>query len=184
MLEEIMQIAMRIRDLREIAGMSVKTLAEEFNIDKETYLSYESGNEDIPVSFLSKIAHKFNVELAEILTGQNPKLHVYSLVRNAQGVSAERRQEYHYQHLAYNFANEKIEPFIVTVAAKPESTPIKYNTHPGQEFNYVLEGQLQVIIDNHELILEEGDSLLFDSGHKHGMRALGGKAAKFLAVIA
>ena len=53
----------------------------------------------------------------------------------------------------------------------------------GQEFNYILEGSLKVVIDKHELILEEGDSLYFDSGQNHAMKALNGKPAKFLAII-
>ena len=40
-------------------------------------MEYESGNIDIPVSFLYEIANKFNVELAAIFTGDGPKLHTY-----------------------------------------------------------------------------------------------------------
>ncbi len=71
----------------------------------------------------------------------------------------------------------------MTVDPDPEDTPIDFNTHPGQEFNYVVEGTLKIVIDNHELILNEGDSLYFDSNYKHGMKALNGKPAKFLAII-
>jgi len=60
---------------------------------------------------------------------------------------------------------------------------VNYNSHPGQEFNYVIEGVLKVIINGHEIILNEGDSLFFDSGAKHGMKAMNGKPAKFLAII-
>jgi len=94
----------------------------------------------------------------------------------------ERRKDYKYQSLAYNFANKKIEPFLVTV--EPDSnSEVNYNSHPGQEFNYVIEGVLKVIINGHEIILNEGDSLFFDSGAKHGMKAMNGKPAKFLAII-
>ncbi|NLY43597.1 MAG: helix-turn-helix transcriptional regulator [Clostridiaceae bacterium] len=180
---QIRLIAQRIKELREIAGISVEELASEFNISKELYEQYESGNVDIPVSFLYQVAGKFNVELTDILMGEGPKLRIYSLVRKGKGLSVERRQQYKYQSLAYNFSNKKAEPFLVTVDPDPEDTPIDFNTHPGQEFNYVVEGTLKIVIDNHELILNEGDSLYFDSNYKHGMKALNGKPAKFLAII-
>jgi quercetin dioxygenase-like cupin family protein len=182
MSEQIRQISERIKGLREILGISVESLSKELNIAEETYLEYESGNVDIPVSFLYKIATRFDVELSEILTGEAPKLRTYSVVRKDKGVSVERRKDYKYQSLAYNFVNKKIEPFLVTV--EPDSNDeIHYNSHPGQEFNYVIEGALKVLINGHEIILNEGDSLFFDSGEKHGMKALNGKVAKFLAVI-
>lgn len=183
MSEQIKQIAARIRDLREISGYSVEDVAKELKVSEETYREYEGGNTDIPVSFLYELASIFKVELTAILTGEDPKLRTYALVRNGKGVSVERRKEYKYQSLAYNFAHKKAEPFLVTVDSEATDAPIHLNSHPGQEFNYVLEGSLKIIINNHEVILNEGDSLYFDSGFSHGMKALNGKPAKFLAII-
>lgn len=183
MSEQIKQIAARIRELREISDISVEALAKEFNISSETYKQYESGNVDIPVSFLYEIANRFKVELTAILTGEVPRLHTYCLVRKGKGVSVERRKQYKYQNLAFNFVNKKAEPFLVTVEPEDDNSPIHYNSHPGQEFNYVLEGKLMIFVDGHELILNEGDSLFFDSSVSHGMKALDNKLAKFLAVI-
>ncbi|HOJ10306.1 MAG TPA: XRE family transcriptional regulator [Clostridiales bacterium] len=193
MSNQIKQIAVRIKELREIYSISLETLAEELGIPKGRYEAYESGEVDIPVSFLYKIAGRFNVELTAILTGDNPKLQTYSLVRKGKGVSVERRKAYKYHSLAYNFLNKKIEPFLVTVEPDSDNSDNSgnsdnngdagYNSHPGQEFNYVLEGEMQITIDGHTLILKEGDSLFFDSGIKHGMKALGGRPAKFLAII-
>lgn len=183
MSEQIMQIATRIKDLREISGISIETLANEFHISKDTYQEYESGKADIPVSFLYEVANKFKVELSAILTGEGPRLHTYFLVRKGKGINIDRRKEYKYQSLAYNFAHKKAEPFLVTVDPEPDQAPVHYNSHPGQEFNYVLEGTLKIVINEHELILNEGDSLFFDSSANHGMKAIGNQPAKFLAII-
>jgi len=67
MSEQIKQISKRIKELREISGISAETLARELGIDSKTYTEYESGNVDIPVSLLFKIAGRFNVELSESL---------------------------------------------------------------------------------------------------------------------
>ena len=183
MSEQIRQIAQRIKELREISGISIDTLAKEFNISVEEYAEYESGNVDIPVSFLYQVASKFGVELSAILTGEDPTLHTYALVRKGKGVGVDRRKDYKYKNLAYNFKHKKAEPFLVTVDPQPDNVPVNFNSHPGQEFNYVLEGSMKVFIDGYELVLNEGDSLFFDSGYPHGMKALNNKTAKFLAVI-
>ncbi|HEY9059788.1 MAG TPA: cupin domain-containing protein [Pseudobacteroides sp.] len=183
MSEQIKQIALRIRDLREISKVSVEDLAVQLKVPLETYKQYESGTCDIPVSFLYEIANRFKVDLTAILTGEDPKLHTYSLVRKDKGIEVNRRNEYKYQHLAYNFLHKKAEPFLVTVEPDSEDSTIQSNSHPGQEFNYCLQGTLKIVIDGHEIILNEGDSIFFDSSAKHGMKALNGKTAKFLAII-
>jgi quercetin dioxygenase-like cupin family protein len=71
------------------------------------------------------------------------------------------------------------------VEANPETEnkPLPLNTHPGQEFDYVLEGRLLVSIGGHEMELGPGDSVYYDSNELHGMKALGGKRARFLAMV-
>lgn len=182
-MENVRNIAMRIKELREIAGVSPETLAHEFSIPSETYREYESGAVDIPVSFLFKMAHRFSVELTDLLTGESPRLHIYSLVKNGTGPSIERRSQYQYRHLAYNFMHRRAEPFLVTVEPESEDSAMSFSSHPGQEFNYVLEGSVKIIVDDHELTLNSGDSLYFDSSYRHGMRALDNRPAKFLAIV-
>ncbi|MDR1439413.1 MAG: cupin domain-containing protein [Clostridiales bacterium] len=183
MLEQIKNIADRIRDLREIAGKSVGEAAGEIGVGEELYAKYESGELEIPVSVMYEISMKNNVELTEILTGEAPKLSTWCYVRKGAGADVERVSKYKYQSLAYNFARKKAEPFIVTVLPEDESVPYHLNSHPGQEFNYVIEGTLKIIINGRELTLGEGDSLYFDSSSPHGMKAAGSGPAKFIAII-
>lgn len=181
--EQIKQIADRIKGLRDIFGVSAEALAKELDISLPTYQEYESGTTDIPVGILYKLSHRFNMELSALLTGEEPKLHTYCLTRKGKGVSVERRKDYQYQNLAFNFIHKKAEPFLVTVPAESDDAAVHFNNHPGQEFNFVLEGTLKVVLADHEMILNEGDSLFYDSNISHGMKAMNGKPAKFLAVI-
>ena len=181
--EQIKEVAARIHDLREIVSMSAEELAEKLNLPVATYLQFESGQSDIPISVLYGIASACNVELSALLTGENPRLHVYAVVRKDKGISVARRKEYLYQSLGANFIHKKAEPFLVTVKPEADGTPYALNTHPGQEFNFVLHGTLKVIIDAHEVILNEGDALFFDSGYEHGMKALNAEPVQFLAII-
>jgi len=181
--EQIQQIATRIKELREISEISVERFAKELGVESELLLSYESGNTDIPVGFLYKVAHFMGMELSSLLRGDEPKLHVYTVVRKGKGLNVDRRKQYKYENLAYNFIQKKAEPFVVIVDPVTSNSNIEFNSHPGQEFNYVLEGTLMIIVDGHEVVLNEGDSIYFDSGYKHAMIAMNGKVSKFLAVI-
>jgi transcriptional regulator with XRE-family HTH domain len=180
MQEKIKQVANRIKELREIFGVSTAELAGEFRVPEADYRQYESGAVDIPVGILYQIAQRFQVELTTLLTGEEPRLHTYALTRAGQGVSVDRRKDYQYRSLAYNFIHKRAEPFLVTVDPGPEH----FNSHPGQEFHYVLTGTLRVLLDQHELILEPGDSLYFDSSVAHSLTALHNAPAQILAVIA
>ena len=65
-------------------------------------------------------------------------------------------------------------------AADTKKTP---NSHNGQEFDYVLEGRLKIVLSGQELILNVGDSLFYNSSFPHAMYALDGKPASFLAIV-
>ena len=180
MQEKIKQVASRIRELREIYKVALVDLAHEFGVPVEEYQRYESGSADIPVGVLYQLAHRFHVELTSLLTGEEPRLHTYALTRKGQGVSIDRRKDYNYQSLAFNFVHKRAEPFLVKV----DPGPGHFNSHPGQEFHFVLEGTLRVMLDTHELILEAGDSLYFDSSVPHCLTALHEVPVQLIAVIA
>ena len=182
-LEQIKNIADRIRDMREIAGKSQCEAAAGINVPLPLYEQYERAEVEIPVSVLYEISTQYGIELTELLTGDSPTLSVWCLVRKGHGVDVERTNKYKYQNLAYNFAHKKSEPFIVTVTPEDESIPVHLNRHPGQEFNYVIEGVLKIVINGRELVLNEGDSLYFDSSAPHGMKAVGNASARFIAII-
>lgn len=184
MLENIKQIAKRIKELREISDISIESMAKELNVAVEQYIKYESGEYDIPVSFLYAMAGKFNIELTVLLTGEEPKLKKFSVVKKDKGLSIDRRKEYKYQDIAYNFINKKAEFFMVTVdpESKDKKDIHKYS-HAGHEFNYIIEGQMKFFYKDQEIILNPGDSIYFDSSSEHAMMALGNKQLKFLATI-
>lgn len=183
MTEQIKQIAERIKEIREISGISAETLALRMGVAHDLLIKYESGNVDIPVGIIFKIAEFFNIELSVMLGGNNPKLRIYEVVRDGKGLRFERRKQYRYESLAYNFIDKKAEPFMVTIDPHDEGTLMEFNSHPGQEFNYVIKGTMLTVIDGHEITLNEGDSIYFDSGCKHAMKALNDNQVKFLAIV-
>ena len=180
MQEQIGQVAARVRELRELSGISAESMAAELGVDAAAYRELESGREDISVGDLVRIARRCGVELATLITGEEPRLHTCALTRKGKGPTVERKAEYHYVALAANFIHKKAEPFLVTA---PPDGPFHLNIHPGQEFTYLLEGRLKISVGGHDMILEEGDALYFDSSSPHAVMALDGKPARFLAVL-
>jgi mannose-6-phosphate isomerase-like protein (cupin superfamily) len=183
MQEKIREIATRIRDLREVSQITAADMAKHLGLPLNAYQGYEDGTDDIPASLLCEVASRLQVDLGVLLTGETPHMHVFTVTRNGKGTEIERRRQYRYQSLAANLAHKKAEPFLVTVDPHPAGSPLETNSHPGQEFDFVLEGSLRVAIHDNEIVLNAGDSLFFDSNYPHGMQALGGRPCRFLAII-
>ena len=179
--EQLRQIGERLRGLRDALDLTAEEVAETCGIDLEKYQKIEAGEVDITISNLMKIAKKYGVSADALMFAEEPHMRAYSVVRKGQGMSVERTKAYKYQSLASGFAGRKAEVFIVTVEPKPGARTIYKNTHPGQEFNLVLEGQMELYINGKTIVLSEGDSIYFDSTKPHGMLAVGDKAVKFLA---
>ncbi|WP_274949649.1 helix-turn-helix domain-containing protein [Bacteroides cutis] len=180
--EQIKQIAERLRGLRDVLELTAEDIARDCDISAEEYRLAETGDYDISVSMLQKIARHYGIALDALMFGEEPKMSSYFLTRAGKETSIERTKAYKYQSLAAGFMNRTADPFIVTVEPKPD-VPIHYNSHNGQEFNLVLEGRMLISIDGKDLILNEGDSLYFNSKLPHGMKALDGKTVRFLAII-
>lgn len=185
--EQIAEIAERIRGLRITMEISPEEMARVADVPVEAYTAAENGKSDFSFTFLYKCARRFGVDISELITGEVPRLSLYSIVRKGEGMPIERRKYFKYQHLAMNFRGEggKIsEPFLVVAKYDPEAAnkEIHVATHEGEEFDYVLKGKLRVRIEDHIEELTEGDCIYYNSAHKHGMIALEGDC-EFLAVV-
>ena len=179
--EQLRQIGERLRGLRDVLDLTAQEVADTVGISLEKYEKIETGELDITISNLMKIAHKYGVSTEELIFAESPHMKSYFVVRKGQGMSIERTKAYKYQSLVGGFVNHKADVFIVTVEPKPEAHTIYKNSHPGQEFNLILEGTMELYIGGKTMVLEEGDSIYFDSTKPHGMLAVGDKAVKFLA---
>lgn len=179
------EIAQRIRVLRDIAGYSVEEMAAAGEVTPEEYLALESGSNDYSFTFLYRCAEKFGVDIIELLTGENPHLTSYTIVRKGQGLPIRRREQFAYYHRAAVFKDKLAEPFVVIAPYLEEEQhrPIVRHSHEGQEFDYILEGTLRFAFEDHVEDLNEGDSVYYDSGRQHGMITVGGNPCKFLAIV-
>lgn len=182
MSDQVRQIALRVKELREISDLTVAQVASKVELSPEEYEAYESGRIDMPISLLLKLSELYGVDTTTILTGQAPRLSVCALTRKNMGTTIKRESHYIYKNLAYNFNHRKIEPLLVTV--EPETNEdLEPNSHEGHEFDYILEGSMRLRVGEQEMILNEGDCVYYDSINPHAMQAAGDKTCVFLAMV-
>ncbi len=181
----VAEIAERVRSVREVMNISAEEMGKELGMSAEEYLKCEQGAQDFSFMFLYHCAEKFGMDMIELLTGENPHLTGYSVVRNGRGITMERRKGLEYHHLASNFKDKFVEPFLVNAPYVEEDLdkPISMSIHEGQEMDYILEGSLKFIYDGHTEILNAGDTVYYNSGRGHGMIAVGGKPCTFIAIV-
>ncbi len=116
--EQIRQIAERLRGLRDVLELTADDIARDCDISAEEYRLAETGEFDISVSMLQKIARHYGISLDALMFGQEPKMNSYFLTRAEKGTSIERTKAYKYQSLAAGFISRTADPFIVTVEPK------------------------------------------------------------------
>ncbi len=180
----ILQIAARIKGMRELLGISEEEMAAAAGVTAGEYRDLEGGKSDFSFTFLYKCAERFGIDIVEILTGENPKLRSYTVTRAGKGLPIKRRAGFNYEHIAAHFKGKQAEPFVVTAPYVPgsEDAPIALSAHEGQELDFVISGRLKVRIEDHTEVLEAGDSIYYDSSRGHGMIALD-DSCTFLAVV-
>ncbi len=185
MSDKLKEIGERIKELRGIFDIESSEVAKRINISEKEYLEYENGTKDFSFTFMYNLSKVFNVDITELFTGQSPKLKRYCVIRKDESLPMKKENGFTYQHLAFLVKDKIAEPFFVTAPYDEEADklPLQLNYHEGQEFNYVLEGQLKFRIDNTEFILNPGDCVYYDSSHGHGNAATGGADCKFLAIV-
>ncbi len=184
-MHELKSIAGRLKGLREMMDISISDMARSTEITEEDYTAHESGEKDFSFTFLLKASKALGVDITDLITGESPKLSLYEVVRKGKGLPIHRREGFDYQHLAYLFKNKMAQPFVVRAKydSNMEKAPIALSSHEGQELDYVLSGSIKIKVEQHEEILHEGDSIYYDSGKGHGMVAIGGEDAVFIAVV-
>lgn len=182
---KIKEIAERVKALRTMIGFTEEEMAEATGESVETYRSHENGEVDFNFGFIYHCAEKFGVDMIDILTGENPHLSGYTVVRTGEGLPIKHEEGFDYFHLAARFKDKLAEPFLVKAPyrAEKQSEPIEMSSHEGQEFDYIVSGRLRFAHEGHIEELEPGDSVYYDSSKPHGMIATGGNDCSFIAMV-
>ena len=180
------QIGPRIRNARKSRGLTLEALAREAGFTKSYLSKIENARKVPPIASLARICRSLDTKMADLLdesTPENDARRRYSVVRANERQTVIRGQSafgYDYKSLVHRLPTQHMEPFLFTF---PERLGEEVSfEHEGEEFVFVLSGQVRFFLDGEELILDPGDALYFDSTVPHRGEAVGGEA-KALVVI-
>ena len=182
---QLYEVARRIREMRWITGHTTAEMAELTQVSEQQYLEYEAGKADLPFTFMHKCALAFGVDVTDLLEGHSAKLSSYTVTRRGTGPVTASEEGITIQNMAAMFRRKLATPYWVTYSYDEslQNEPIHTTTHAGQEFDLIIRGCLKVRIGDHEEILQEGDSIFYNSSTPHGMIAVNGQDCNFLAMI-
>ena len=178
----------KIKALRENKSITIEELAQRSGLAVEQVERIE-GNIDLQsLAPLIKIARVLGVRLGTFLDDQDETGPVVCRKEEAKDSSSfsnnaiHSRKHMEYHSLSKSKADRHMEPFIIDVAPTADNDFV-LSSHEGEEFIMVMEGIMEISYGKASYLLEEGDSIYYDSIVPHHVHAYEGKAAKILAVI-
>ena len=182
---KIKEMAKRIKELREIEGISEQKMAQLTGISADEYIKCEKGEKDLNFAFIYRCASALGVNVTDIIEGYSPNLKSYTVTRAGAGQQIANAHGMTYYNLAYAFKNRIAEPLYVRSRydEAAQGKDIELTTHEGQECDIVIEGNLLVQIGDHKEVLGPGDSIYYNSDTPHGMIAVNGKDCVFYAIV-
>jgi quercetin dioxygenase-like cupin family protein len=175
----------RIRKAREMRGLTVKDLSGRAGIREEILVRVEANEVIPPLGELIKIGKAVEMRMGFFISpgAEQSMTVVRREARPAISRYGKKRSEqsgYSYESLAPEKGNRFMEPFLVTLNPSAEQ---ELSTHDGQEFIFVLEGEMKARVGRQEETLRPGDAIYYDSTHPHLVRCAGDKPTKILAVL-
>ena len=183
-------IGAKIKNIRESKQLSIEEVAERSGLGIEQIERIE-GNLDFPsLAPLIKIARVLGVRLGTFLDDQAELGPVVCRKKDseADGIGFTNNATQGHKHMDYHSLSQDksgrhMEPFLIEIAPSEEGEDFILSTHEGEEFIYVLNGVVEINYGKNTYILEEGDSIYYDSIVPHHVHAYEGQAAKILAVV-
>jgi transcriptional regulator with XRE-family HTH domain len=175
----------RLKKAREKRGFTLQEVSNRTGIDVDTLRRMEENEMLPPLGELVRLSKVLETRMSYFISsGVDEPM---CLVRADQRKPVSRRSEkgiekygYFYESLASGKANRMMEPFMVTLVPTEAA---ETSTHDGQEFLFVLEGQIMARVGDRTEFLGPGDAIYYDSNNPHYVRCAGEKKAKILAVI-
>lgn len=173
-------VAARLRDLREARGISMRALAAQSGLSANALSMIERGKASPSVSTLYKLAGALGISITAFFEMENEKKQVVFLKQDERTRMPFPRGVF--EALGGEQFTGRVEPFMLTLESGASCGPNSI-THTGHEFIFCLRGKLDYYVEKHLYQLAPGDSLLFASTLQHRWRNPGGTVANALVII-
>ena len=183
-------VGSKIKGIRETKNITLEEIAERSGLSVEQIRSIENDQNLPSLGPLIKIARALGVRLGTFMDDNDALGPVVCRAKDREkdnsisfsngATDARKHMEYH--PLAQQKAGRHMEPFVIDI--NPEDTPeFQLSAHEGEEFIYVMEGEIEIVYGKETYNLKEGDSIFYDSIVNHHVHGAPGKSAKILAVV-
>ncbi len=180
-------IGEKIRDLRGKRGFSLQDMANRTGYSSAILSQIENHMVSPPLGALIKLAKALEVKVGTFF-GDEPR-ESYAIVRKDERRNISRfaskegvNYGYSYESLGFDKKDRHMEPFLVSLEPATVKSE-KLSTHEGEEFIFILEGEMEAILGTHKDILYAGDCIYYDSTVPHKVQCHGNIPTKILAVI-
>ena len=186
--EGVVQVGHNIKAFREKMGLTLQQFADKLGISSALLTRLENRMVSPSLGMLVQIANVFGTTVSSFIGGQSER--EYCVVRkedhaNASrvGLKDEESTSYKYQSLGSGKAGRKMEPFLLKIQPMSEPSTAR-SVHAGEEFLYVLAGEVEVFLGDNRELLRAGDSIYYSSTTPHHVHsAKEGEEASILAVM-
>ncbi len=183
------KIGKKIRQVRENKGISVEELAISSGNSVELIKNLEEGAYIPSLTPLFKIAKALDVRLGTFLDDMphtGPFLvkagKSEEVIHFSGSDSNLEESTLDFYSLAYGKGDRHMEPFVIDI--HPKSTDdYELSSHEGEEFIYVMDGEIEILYGQEKYLLYTGDSIYYDSVIPHNLHAHSESGAKILAVV-
>ena len=183
-------VGAKIKGLRETKDLSIDVIAERSGLTVEQIESIENDVNLPSLGPLIKIARALGVRLGTFMDDNDALGPIVCRAEDREKDSSisfsngatDARKHMEYHPLAQQKAGRHMEPFVIDI--NPEENPnFQLSDHEGEEFIYVMQGEVEIVYGKETYTLKEGDSIFYDSIVKHHVHGAPGKSAKILAVV-
>lgn len=182
-----LNIGKKVRKLRKEERLTLQELSDLSGLSKPLLSQIENAQVTPPIATLLKIAKGLKVGIHYFFEEEEDR-QKFVLLRSSSTPSSRRRsgndspQAYLYHSLAPGLRRKSMEPFLVEFEPGLWHDSLLYK-HDGEEFIYLLQGELELHYGQEIMILKPGDSIYYDSSESHGYVSRGEQKAKAVAVL-
>lgn len=171
-----MEIGKKIKELRTLCNLTQEELANRTELTKGYISQLENDLAEPSISTLEDIVNALGTNLTEFFK-EDEKI---KLVFTKDNYFLKENEDYQIEWLVPNAQKNEMEPILVTI--KPNAQTDLDIPHEGQEFGYVLEGEIQLCYDNKVYKVKKGETFYYDSNKNHYLKNIKDKVCKIIWV--
>ncbi|MFC1822008.1 helix-turn-helix domain-containing protein [Thermodesulfobacteriota bacterium] len=170
-------IGKKFLKLRRVKKLTLKNIANDTGLNPQYISQVEKGEVMPPVSVILQLSRALEIDSGVLLREEK--------TRTGQQKNEDfqrRTEDYTYANLTPEAQQKHLKAFKIFIDPKSVHKGVGYQ-HVGEEFVYVLEGKIEVMVGENRNVLKQGESLHFNSSIVHRLRNLGSEKAHLLVVL-